>query len=314
MANHDILLNSVASVADLGHAPMEEDDFRKMADAVKRPVTQGVSVFRPVLAAPNPVEVTLPEVEPQVPMPLALSPPRPGRVWDSLNPATLDEVKLLGKGLFTNPQQSPATTHFDMLRTRILQAMQDHGWKRIAITSPTHGCGKSFVAANLALSLARRPSSRTILLDLELRQPGLARMMGLSEIGALRDFLNGDQPLESHFRRIGRTLALGLNSVPVPDAAEVLQEPATAETLDAMMAQLQPELLVIDAPPALVADDVLSLLPQVDAVLLIIDGTRTTAKEVRACERLFEGRCPLMGVVLNRSQDFGLGRYRYGMK
>jgi Mrp family chromosome partitioning ATPase len=71
-------------------------------------------------------------------------------------------------------------------------------------------------------------------------------------------------------------------------------------------------LVVIDAPPVLMSDDVLALLPQLDAVLLIVDGTKTTAAEVRACERLFDGQCPLMGVVLNRAQDRGLGRYRYG--
>ncbi|WP_197086055.1 CpsD/CapB family tyrosine-protein kinase [Pseudorhodobacter antarcticus] len=288
---------------------MDDENFRKMAEDVKRPRAPGISVFRnaPIHALPATVEPR--EVEPE---PIMLAPHKPERVWESLNPVTLNEAVLNGNGLFTQPQQFSGTQYFDILRTRLLHAMQEHGWKRIAITSPTHGCGKTFVAVNLALSLARRPSSRTVLLDLELRQPGVAKLLGLGDVGHIREFLNGEQPLESHFRRVGRTLALGLNDRAMLDAAEVLHEPSTAEALAAMTDALNPELVVIDAPPVLMSDDVLALLPQLDAVLLIVDGTKTTAAEVRACERLFDGQCPLMGVVLNRAQDRGLGRYRYG--
>jgi uncharacterized protein YfaS (alpha-2-macroglobulin family) len=58
-----------------------------------------------------------------------------------------------------------------------------------------------------------------VLIDAELRHPGLATLLGLDERAALRDFLTGEQPLESHFLRIGTTLALALNGVAVPDAA-----------------------------------------------------------------------------------------------
>ncbi len=308
MANHDILMSSANWQADLGQAPMDDESFRKMAEEAKRPRASGISVFR---TATVPLATTE-DVPPAPPAALNLATRNPERVWESLSAVTLNEAALNGKGLFPNPQQSKATSYFDILRTRLLHAMQERGWKRIAITSPTHGCGKTFVAANLALSLARRPSSKTVLLDMELRQPGLAKLFGLTDIGTIRDFLNGDQPLESQFKRVGRTLALGLNDTAMPDASEMLHEPSTAASLASMMTQLDPEMVIIDAPPTLVNDDVLALLPQVDAVLLVVDGTKTTAEEVRACERLFIDHCPLMGVVLNRAQDRSLRRYGYG--
>jgi protein-tyrosine kinase len=311
MANYDILLSSANSSTDLGHAPMDDENFRRMAEEVKRPRKTGVSLFRQGAITPPPQDVLDKNA---LAVPVSLSPPNPQRVWESLSQVTLDSSKLAGKGLFPNQHQSKTTGYFDILRTRLLHAMQERGWTRLAVTSPTHGCGKSFVAANLALSLARRPSSRTVLMDLELRNPDLAQLFGLGDIGPLRDFLNGEQPLESHFLRVGRTLALGLNGTAIPDAAETLHEPSTAGSISAMIAQLQPEVAIIDAPPALVNDDVLALLPQVDAVLLVIDGTKTTAEEIRACERLFADHCPLMGIVLNRAQDRNLRRYRYGNK
>ena len=235
----------------------------------------------------------------------------PVKVWESLGPVALSPTVLTGNGLFLEASDHPAAVAFDMLRTRLLHGLADKGWKRVAVTSPTHGCGKSFVATNLALSLSRRPSSRTALLDLDLRRPELARILGVREQHALSEFLSGEQPLESIFCRYGRTLALGLNGVAIDKASETLHDPETVSALAAMLEQLDPEVVIYDVPPLLVNDDVLALGPCLDAVLLVTDGTKTTPDEIRACESMLQGRIALMGVVLNRAQDFSAGRYRY---
>lgn len=236
----------------------------------------------------------------------------PARVWESLNAVALNGDTLARNGLFTNPAESPAGPSFDVLRTRLLQAMAEKGWRRIGVTSPTHGCGKSFTAANLALALARRPAARVVLIDLDLRSPNLHEMLGLVPPGSLRDFIDGSQPMESLFVRVGRSLAIGLNADPLPDAGDVLQGPDAALALDSLDTQLDPEIIVMDLPPALMGDDVIGMAGKLDAVLIVADATRTTAREIRACEDLFKDRIPIMGIVLNRAQDLGLGRLRYG--
>lgn len=243
-----------------------------------------------------------------------LVPFNPTPVWESLTEADVAPELLAKNGLFPDGSQSPVTRIFDVLRTRVLQTMGSKKWTRLAVTSPTHGCGKSFVAANLALSMARLPSCRTVLLDLELREPALARLFGQDDLAPLSDYLLGDLSLESHFRRFGRNLALALNDKPSVASSEVLQDPEFANTLSAMREMLQPDVVVIDTPPALIGDDVLALAPEVDAVLLVVDGTRTSAEDVRACERLFEGKVPLLGTVLNQAQDRAQGRYTYGRR
>jgi Mrp family chromosome partitioning ATPase len=220
--------------------------------------------------------------------------------------------KLQGNNLFPLPSNQPAALAVDQLRSKILHGLATKGWKRIAVTSPAHGCGKSFVATNLALSLARRPASRTALIDLDLRRPQLAGLLGLTDLPEFADFLTGDQPLESVFRRFGRTLALGLNGTPVEMAAEMLHSPETAVALSALVDQLDPEVVIYDMPPALGTDDVLAMAPSLDAVLVVADGTKTTAEDMRACERLLEGRIPLLGVVLNRAQERAAQRLGYG--
>ncbi len=309
MARHQTLAFTPEPEPDIGIFAMAEDD----APRSRRDRHTPVSVFRPGHAPEHDLSAFDLKTGRDIftdPYPLALF--NPARVWESLNGATLDGDHLAGNGLFTKPDESPAGTAFDILRTRVSQAMAERGWRRIGITSPTHGCGKSFTAANLALSLARRPGSRTVLIDLDLRRPNLHSLLGLSPTGALRDFLEGTQPMESLFVRVGRSLAIGLNAEAVADAGDVLHAADTAQALEAMEVQLDPELVILDLPPALVSDDVIAMAGKLDAVLIVADGTRTTAKDIRACETLFEGRIPVMGVVLNRAQDRGLGRYRYG--
>lgn len=311
MTSHNMLIQPALMGADMDHVGRVVMSNTSKDQSAKG----GVSLFRPGQPSARP-PITLDQRTGHeiFAVPRTLAAISPARVWDSISPITLDAERLAGNGLFTQSSTNPAVTAFDMLRTRLLQALNDRGWRRLAVTSPTHGCGKSFVAANLALSLARLSAARTVLVDLELRRPHLADIFGVKDVAPLAEFLSGDQPLESHFRRFGRNLALGLNGAPVPDAATLLQDPDTTEALDAMTAQLQPDAVIYDLPPALVSDDVIAMIPHIDAVLLVVDGTRSSPADIKATERLFDGRVPLMGVVLNKAQDRGLGRHAYGKR
>ena len=306
MPNHHVLMPQSAQIADIG--VLEGGMMMKSDPENTRRAPQdqrgGVSVFRPgqPVAYP-PVTIDQRTGHEIFALPHVFSPVPASRIWDSIAPISLDAERLAGNGLFTESSPNPAVSVFDMLRTRLLQALREKGWRRIAVTSPTHGCGKSFVAANLALSLSRLTATRSILMDLELRRPHLAGIFGMADAAPLREFLSGEQPLESHFRRFGKNLGLALNGAAVDDPATVLQDPDTAMALEAMIQQLQPDAVVYDLPPALVSDDVMSMLPQIDAVLLVVDGTRSTAQDIKATERMLDGHVPLMGVVLNRAQD-----------
>lgn len=246
--------------------------------------------------------------------PVSMAPVNPARVWESITEITPDPDRLARNGLFPQTEQHPAAQYFDNLRTRVLQAMAKHGWTRLAVTSPTHDCGTSFVAANLALSLGRLPSCRTVLMDLELRAPRLAALFGQKDAAPLIEFLMGEQPLEGHFRRLGRNLALALNGEAVPRASELIQDPEFLRALAAMDELLQPDILILDTPPALGSDDVIALSGRAQAVLLVTDGTHTSPEDIAATERLFEGRLPILGIVLNRAQDRGLSRTGFGQR
>lgn len=211
--------------------------------------------------------------------------------------------------LVDDHRNSAAARAFDLLRTRLRQTTLEHGWVNIAITAPTSGCGNSFSATNLALSLSRVPGSRTVLMDMNLRNPGLARAFDMDAPGAMSDLLGGRSSLGQQMVRVSDTLALGLNNQIEVNAAEILQDSTTAETLLRMRASLQPEIVLYDMPPMLEHDDLSAFLPQLDGVLLISDGSQTMARHLRECERMLEGQAPLLGIVLNRARASSLPNY-----
>ncbi len=206
-------------------------------------------------------------------------------------------------------RESHVAKTFDLLRTRLRQTVKKHRWRNIAITAPTSSCGNTFTAINLAMSLSRVPSSRTVLMDLNMRDPGLADVFDMDGRGAIGSYLSGETPMNRHMMRVSDTLALGLNDTPDIRAAEILQDPATAQTLERMRLALHPDIVLYDMPPMLAYDDVSAFLPQLDGVLLVSDGTQTTARHLAECERMIEGQVPLLGVILNRARKDSIERF-----
>lgn len=190
----------------------------------------------------------------------------------------------------------------DSLRTQLLQAMMAEGCTRLAVTAPTSGCGATFVAANLALSMAAIPDVRTVLLDLDQRAPGIAAALGTTSEQRIAELLGGTVAPMDYLRRYGDNLAVGLNSEVSPSPAELLQSRSAGGMLDELTGVLTPDAILCDMPPLLEYDDVMAFLPQVDAVLLVADGTRTQARQIARCLKMLEGRTRLMGVVLNRGR------------
>ncbi len=199
----------------------------------------------------------------------------------------------------------PIAKGFDLLRTRLVQTIRAYGWRKIAVVAPTTGCGATFTAVNLALSLSRIPGSRTVLMDMNQRAPGVADALGLRAVNRLDDFLQAKTRIEDYFQRPNKSLAVGLAATPSAYAAESLQDPLAAEVLDDMVDRLHPDLVIYDMPAMLAYDDMAAFLPEVDGVLLVVDGTQTLPDHISACERILDGQTRLLGVVLNRGRSEG---------
>jgi Mrp family chromosome partitioning ATPase len=222
------------------------------------------------------------------------------------NPRQMERERIVSFG-----KAHPGAVAFDVLRTRLIKVCRDNGWRRVAISSPTKGMGKSVIATNLAFALSRSAETRVVLIDLDLKLLGLKRIFGAREARPITDFLGGRKPADAFLQRVGDSLAVGINSHPVRHSSELLQSATARDALAAVEQHYVPDLMILDLPPLLVSDDALALLPQVDAVLLVAAAGETTAKEIKACEALIGNACKLIGVLLNKCRDDAADAYGY---
>jgi Mrp family chromosome partitioning ATPase len=203
----------------------------------------------------------------------------------------------------------PESVHFDVMRTRLLQMMRANGWRRIAITSPGPACGKSTLALNLAFSLGRQPNLRTLLLELDLRRPSLARMLGLRKQNSFVRVLEGIEPLPENAVRYGENLAIATQAGPALRPAELLHGPATAAALDAIEAEYDPAVILFDLPPLFASDDAMAVMGHMDAAIILAAAESTTVKEIDRCEREIAAQTNVIGVILNKcrymEEDYG---------
>lgn len=231
-------------------------------------------------------------------------PAHPIPLWNQFPVQRLDAdvVKRRRLPLVDRFRKSESSKATDLLRTRLLHTLRAQGWRRVAIAAPTSGCGTTWTAVNLAQSLARVPNSRTVLMDLNFRKPGISKAFGLPDQGSMKEFLAGRLPPRRQFTRLADGLAVGFNKDVDSGAAELLHNPKSAKAIDDLMDETRADVALFDLPPVLEFDDLTAFLPQVDGVLLVSDGTRSTAKDLAACEKVLAGHTQLLGVVLNRAR------------
>ncbi len=246
-------------------------------------------------------EPDAPEVQPLPRLP-AETAPRPG--WRDLAaiPFRSGDNDALRAQMYVSGSDERVIRVIDDLRTQLLRSMQTEVWNRIAITSPTSGCGASFTALNLALSISRIPDFRTILMDLNQRNPSIAPALRLKGHSDMQSFLRGDVPAHEHLLKYSDTLALGLNTERSRNPSEILHARSTGQVLERMIDDMHPDIVLYDMPAMLDHDDVSAFLPQVDGVLLVADATQTLGSQIEECERRLAGKTPLLGVILNRAK------------
>lgn len=232
--------------------------------------------------------------------------------WEALPAFRADPARMAAHRIVAFQGGREAVT-FDVMRTKVLQQMRANNWRRLAITSPTPGCGKSTITLNLGFSLARQPDIRTIVAELDLRRPSLATTLGITGGPSFAQMLEGRAEFAAVAQRFGHNLALATNQGAVRNPAELLHGTGVPPALAAIEAQYQPDILLFDMPPMLVSDDAMAFVGQVDAVLLIAGAEATTIKEIDTCERELATQTNVMGVVLNKCRfmgpDYGYSYY-----
>jgi len=249
------------------------------------------------------------------PTPLAAAPDpadlsASSRLWAALPGLELN-TSALQKSRILVSQTGDLATPFDVLRTRMLHQMRLNNWRRVAITSPGSGCGKTTLCLNLAFSFARQRDSRTMVIDLDMRRPSMAKLLQTPKERAFSRALEGQSSPEEHMVCYRERLTFGVNHRPTDNSAELLQSSGAANVIDRLEERYQPDVMLFDTPPMLACDDTFAFLDQIDCVLLVAAAEATTAEELEKCEREIGTRSNLLGVVLNKCRLLDKA-YSYG--
>ena len=227
--------------------------------------------------------------------------PAVDEAWAAL-PAHVPNARHLARNLIVTREAGDAAMPFDILRTRMLKEMRSHGWRRVAITSPDAGCGKSTLAANLALSFARQSELRSLLLEVDLRRPSLAQLLGLTDPPPFARALAGEIAPEAALTRIGSNLAVGAGTAPVRGATEMLQHQCVGEVLERIEQRLAPAVMLFDLPPLMRSDDAIAFLDKVDCALLVVEAEVTPLQDIDLSEQELARNTAVLGVVINKLQ------------
>ena len=204
---------------------------------------------------------------------------------------------------------------FTLLRSRILDLWRGQGNKLIGVTSASPSAGKSFIACNLAASLATLPDARVALFDLDLRRGTVAQNFGIAAEPGLETMLTG---IDGDISSVGRAvdgLALTLfPCVPVRGHSASLVTGDKFEALIAAMRSLPDDVLVIcDLPPAFANDDAKLICDKLDGYILVAEDGVTPRKSITSAIE-FMAPSKLLGSILNRAHIGLDDQYGYGSK
>ncbi|NIF17791.1 CpsD/CapB family tyrosine-protein kinase [Pantoea sp. Cy-639] len=191
---------------------------------------------------------------------------------------------------------------FDLLRTQVLQAMEENGWRTLAITSPTPEAGKTVLAINLAMSIAHHTTRTALLVDFDLRRPRVGSTLGLPMDKALNDLLADKAPLEDVLVNptLPRFVVLPTRE-PIPLSTEVLSSPRVNNLIGDLRDRYESRICIFDLPPLLSSDDAITVLPKFDCVLLVVANGVNNKKEIEDC--LYHlATANLLGAVLNKAE------------
>lgn len=194
------------------------------------------------------------------------------------------------------------TDTFRILRTQVMQEMTAGRHRTLAVTGPNPNEGKTFIAVNLAVSLAMLTESTVLLVDLDLRRPAVHKCFGLKPDVGLGEYLLHSVPLADCLINPGIDRLVVLpGGAPLRTSSELLSSPKMLSLARELKERYPDRVIVYDLPPLLVTDDALVFLSHAECCLLVASEGKTQVSDIQRSLELLQST-KLLGTVLNKSK------------
>jgi receptor protein-tyrosine kinase len=245
--------------------------------------------------------------------------PRPADPARRSKAVEIDLTALAAGGYITpEAQRSQVADEFRVLKRPIIKNAQGGAGLTVArgncvmVTSALPNEGKSFVALNLAMSIASEVDSTVLLVDADVANPNLMKRMHLPATNGLLDLLtNKSMELADVLLR---TNVEKLSLLPAGSAhrraTEMLASSAMAELVEQMATRYPDRILVFDSPPLLATTEARVLASHMGQIVMVVEADETTQVEVMQALETIE-HCPIVLMVLNKISHTEVGGY-YG--
>lgn len=260
----------------------------------------------------EPKEGVAPEASPVAEAPLAAGGRRSRQV-------SIDLEKLRSAGGFTpNGVFTRITEEFRMIKRSVLLNMakrRDEGSinsNLVMVTSSRVGEGKTFVAINLAMSLAAERDKSILLIDADLSNPSILQRLGISAERGLIDVLE-DASIdlaEVLLRTNVESLTVLPAGHPHPLSTELLASVRMEQFISEIAQRYSDRIIVLDAPPVLATSEPATLAMHVGQIVFVVEAAKTSQMAVKESLSLIS-ICPDIGFVLNKA-PFQFGMTRFG--
>jgi polysaccharide biosynthesis transport protein len=199
---------------------------------------------------------------------------------------------------------------FRALRTSLVSKYHEPGTKILVVTSAQPLEGKTITAANLAMALAYG-GARVLLIDADMRRPGLHRPLRLTNERGLSQVLNGQARVRDVIQRTVDPNLLAITAGKTPPNPSELLSSERMKTLLTNLAHGAFDWILIDTPPVLAVTDAVILAPAVSGVVYVIGAEMTRRRLAqRALDTLLLANPQSVSIVLNKV-DFSRNKYYY---
>jgi protein-tyrosine kinase len=188
--------------------------------------------------------------------------------------------------------------NFRILRTKVLFSRNGFKPRVIMVTSALPGEGKSYVAANLAASIALGVDQHVLLVDCDFRRPNLHDLLGCRPDEGLHEYLAGRREIPDLLVKTGISKLTFLPAgAPSENPSELLSSSAMKQFLEEVKGRYKDRYIVIDSTPAQVTAEAGALVNYVDGVLLVIKARGAPKDAVQKTFALMREK--LLGIVFN---------------